>query len=213
MRAAATTEVQLAARAMEAGELVVVPTSRWYMICCDASNADACARIFAAKQRPIEKSMLLVARSVEAVSQQFRMSMDATLLAEAFWPGDLALLLPWRDPTEGQRYSAVGTPEALVTVAPGVLGELAQLSSCPVAATSANISGTLLRRPSITPAEVEEFIAETKTEVSVVVDGGICPTANHVTIVRCGNDRTELIRDGIVHTRAITAALGRDVST
>jgi L-threonylcarbamoyladenylate synthase len=213
IRAVAATEVNLAARAMEAGELVVVPTGRWYMICCDASNADACARIFTAKQRPVEKSLLLVARSVEAASQQFRMSMDATLLAEAFWPGDLALLLSWRDPAEGLRYSAVGAPEALVTVAPGVLGELAQLASCPVAATSANISGTTLRRPSITLAEVQGFIAETGAEVPVVVDGGICPTANHVTIVRCGNDRTELVRDGIVHTRAIRAALGRELST
>jgi L-threonylcarbamoyladenylate synthase len=58
MRIVAPSEIDLAAQAVEAGRLVIVPTSRWYMICCDASNTDACDRIFAAKQRPADKSLL-----------------------------------------------------------------------------------------------------------------------------------------------------------
>lgn len=210
MKVVAPSDVRLAAEAMEAGELVIVPTSRWYMICCDAGNADACARIFAAKQRPADKSLLLVARSMDAVRELFSVSGDAELLARAFWPGDLALLLPWRDAADGARHSAVGVPEGLVTIAPGVLGEFAKLASCSVAATSANISGTTGCGPSITLAEVRDFVTDTEVEVPVVVDGGICPTANHLTVVRCASSRTELVREGTLHTRAVSAALDQN---
>ncbi|MGI5147216.1 L-threonylcarbamoyladenylate synthase [Plantactinospora sp. CA-294935] len=194
---------------MEAGELVIMPTSRWYMICCDAGDADACARIFAAKQRPIAKSMVLVAPSMDAVRQHFRLTAEAELLADALWPGDMALLLPWRDASDGSRYCMVGTPWALVTYAPGLLGELAARASCLIAATTANLSVMDAPGPSINLAEVREFIAKSGAGVSVAVDGGICPTANHLTIVRCADDRTELVREGVVHTRAVMAALHR----
>ncbi|GAA3766732.1 hypothetical protein GCM10022225_61350 [Plantactinospora mayteni] len=207
MRVVAPSEVDLAMQAVEAGNLVVIPTSRWYMICCDAGNVDACARIFAAKQRPIEKSMVLVARSMDAVRQRFRLSTDAERLADSFWPGELALLLPWREPADETRYHMVGSPEALVTYASGVLGDLAARASCLVAATTANLSLPNAPGPSINLAEVREFVAKSGADVSVVIDGGVCPTANHLTIVRCADDRTELVREGAVHIRAIMATL------
>jgi L-threonylcarbamoyladenylate synthase len=211
MRIVASSEIDLAAQAVEAGRLVIVPTSRWYMICCDASNTGACDRIFAAKQRPADKSLLLVAPSTDAVRQRFHLSADAKLVTDALWPGDLALLLPWRDPAEGTRHSAVGTPEALVTSAPGSLGALAQRVSRPLAATSANISGVTGSGPSISLDEVERFLAQSHADVPVVVDGGICPVGNHLTILRCADDRTELVREGVVHRRAVSAALGREI--
>ncbi|MCM4084546.1 L-threonylcarbamoyladenylate synthase [Paractinoplanes hotanensis] len=201
-------DLALAAHAIEAGGLVVVPTQRWYMLCCDASNPDACARIFTTKRRPPDKSLLFVAPSPEAVRQRFRVSKDAELLAAAFWPGDLALLLPWRDQAEGERHQAVGAPEALVTVAPGILGELATLTAAPIAATSANVSGTEGTAPSITLEEVLNFVASTEADLPIVVDGGVCPIANHLTIVRCTAGDTEVVREGVVHPRAVAAVLG-----
>jgi L-threonylcarbamoyladenylate synthase len=209
MRIVRPNELDLAAHAVEAGDLVVIPTRRWYMLCCDAANAGACARVFAAKRRPADRSLLLVASSAEVVQQLLCLSEDAELLAEAFWPGDLALLLPWRDPTDGQRYAAVGTP-ALVTRAPGLLGELANRTACPIAATSANISGTDGPGPSISLAEVREFVEAAGADIPIVVDGGVCPIANHLTIVSCTNDRAELVREGVLHARAVAAVLRRD---
>lgn len=202
-------DLALAARAIEAGELVVVPTQRWYMLCGDASDPDACARIFTTKRRPPDKSLLFVAQSPEAARQHFHVSKEAELLAAAFWPGDLALLLPWRDPAEGERHQAVGAPEALVTVAPGILGELAQLTAVPIAATSANVSGTEGTAPSITLEEVLNFVASTEADLPIVVDGGVCPIANHLTIVRCAAEETDIVREGIVHRRAVAAVLGQ----
>lgn len=94
-------ELASAANAIENGALVVVPTRRWYMLCADASNDNACQRIFTAKSRPSAKPLCLVVPSLSVASDQFDMSPAAQRLANALWPGDLAMLLRWRDPAHG----------------------------------------------------------------------------------------------------------------
>jgi L-threonylcarbamoyladenylate synthase len=207
--------LDIAARAIEAGELVIVPTARWYMICTDASNADASASIFEGKKRPSAKSLAYVAPSLAVCDQHFRLSDEARRLAESFWPGDLALLLPWRSPEAASRHASVGSP-ALTTIASGVLGELAARAKVPVAATTANISGDAGPDdlgPAITLEEVHTFLAASGLKVSVLVDGGVCPAANHLTIVDCFTPEAKLVRTGLVHQRAVAAALGREITT
>ncbi|MEU4358742.1 hypothetical protein [Streptomyces virginiae] len=48
---------------------------------------------------------------------------------------------------------------------------------------------------------------------AVVMDGGVCPAANHLTIVDCADDQTHLIRAGLVHPRAVASVLGRALPT
>jgi L-threonylcarbamoyladenylate synthase len=140
---------------------------------------------------------------------------DARRLATMFWPGDLALLLPWLSPDHAARHAAIGSP-ALTTAAPGVLGELASATTTPLAATTANISGDAGpddRGPAVTLDEVHTFLAASGLPVSVIIDGGICPAANHMTIVDCFAPEAKLVRTGLVHQRSVSAALGRDVRT
>lgn len=198
-----------ASAAIAAGELVVVPTARWYMVCANAADGDACDRIFAGKARPATKSLLYVLPSADAANL-FELSPQAERLAAAFWPGDLAMILPWREPIVGQRHRAVGATNALVSLAPGVLGELAAKSTVPIAATTVNVSGDGSADdpgPAITIAEVERFVALTSVAVSYCLDGGICPVANHLTIVDCTTSDARLVRAGVVHERAIAAAI------
>lgn len=213
MRLIHPTDLDVAARAVEAGELVIVPTYRWYMICADAGSPEACSRIFEGKKRPTSKSLAFVLPSLQAGEKRFHLSREARNLADAFWPGDLALLLPWRDSEDAVKYTAVGSP-ALTTQAPGVLGELASITSTPLAATTVNISGDGGPDdpgPAVTLDEVQHFLATTGVSASVIVDGGICPTANHMTIVDCFTPEARLVRTGLVHQRAVSAALGREI--
>lgn len=213
MRLIHPTDIGIAARAVEAGELVIVPTSRWYMICADAGNPDACKRIFEGKKRPSGKSLAFVVPSLEACESRFHLTPEAKQLATAFWPGDLALLLPWREPADAARHAAVGSP-ALTTYDPGILGALAAATETPIAATTVNISGDGGpddRGPAITLNEVDRFLETTGVKVEVIVDGGICAAANHMTIVDCFVQEARLSRTGLVHQRAVSAALGREV--
>ena len=197
-----------AARALEHGSLVVVPTSRWYMVCADATNTEACERIFTAKKRPTGKSLVLVSPSLRHAQATFSMTAAASALATAFWPGDLALVLPWADPAHG--YDTVGTPNAHVTVTTGHLGALAAEATAPVAATTINTSGDAHSShpgPAITLTEVQSFLAGSRLDVAVTIDGGICPLADHMTIVDCTQPAARITRTGVVHQRAVHAAL------
>jgi L-threonylcarbamoyladenylate synthase len=141
----------------------------------------------------------------------FTVNDDAQRLMDASWPGDLALRLPWRDEQTAHQHEPVGTP-ALVTHAPGPLGHLAQSANVPIAATTVNISGDAsldAPGPAITTTEVNDFLNLTGIAVSVILDGGICPAANHLTIVDCSATDARLDRPGLVHERAIAAALAR----
>lgn len=212
MKIVQSIDIDAAVEALEDGELVIVPTSRWYMICCDATNDRACQRIFKAKQRPPDKSLLLVVPSITVAHQRLQFTRDADALAEAFWPGDLAMIIPWRDPDDGQRLSAVGACAALVNQDGGVLGELARRAHVLVAATSVNISGDASPAdpgPAISLSQVSAFLSTADVEVRVVVDGGICPTANHLTIVDCTGERARIVRPGVIHERAVFAALAK----
>lgn len=214
MRSIPLGQIHEAARALEAGGLVIVPTRRWYMICADATNAAACRGIFDAKKRPLGKSLVLVTPSQNHCEQHFVLHPEARRLMDAFWPGDLALLLPWRDENNAARHTAVGAP-ALVTQSPDALGQLAEMAAVTVAATTVNLSGdahTDAPGPAITIEEVHAFLKLSATPVSVVLDGGVCPSANHLTIVDCATTKVRLVRAGLVHERAVSAALGRELT-
>ena len=205
-------QVAEAAAAVDAGGLVVVPTARWYMLCGAAGDRAVCDRIFAGKRRPSGKPLLYVTRSTAEAFEKFVMTPDAERLVDAFWPGDLALRLIWRNPEEGSAYPSVGESDALVGHEAGVLGELARLAAVPLAATTANISaapGAAGPEPAITVGEVAAFVSESGMDVAVVVDGGVCPVARHLTVVDCTGPHAVLARSGVVDDRAVTAALTR----
>lgn len=202
-------ELDSAAEAVEAGELVIVPTRRWYMVCANANDADACQRIFTGKKRPTSKPLALVVPSARIAHELFVLSPRAQTLISALWPGDLAIITPWRDPAVGQRHAAVGTPHALITHDPGILGELATKSQVPIATTTASISSDPQAGlgPAITVEEVDDFLQVSGMKVAFCIDGGICPAADHLTVVDCTDKETRVIRTGLVHERAIAAAL------
>ncbi|WP_432832900.1 L-threonylcarbamoyladenylate synthase [Dactylosporangium sp. CA-092794] len=199
-----------AATAVDAGGVVIVPTSRWYMLCGRADFPEVAERIFLAKRRPESRSLLLAAPSTETVRRLFTLSPVAGLLAEAFWPGDLALLLPWQHDDDRRRMTSVGSP-ALVAMPGGALGELSRLLSGPLAATSVNLcpDGDLPGSvPAVTVNEVRQFVDRSGADIAVVVDGGVCPHPVDMTIVDCTDAGAVLRREGMVRTRSVAAVLG-----
>jgi L-threonylcarbamoyladenylate synthase len=213
MKVVGRDDVEVAARAVEAGGLVIVPTSRWYMLCCSAENGDACQRVFRAKRRPPDKSLLLLLPSREDAGKYFHLSPAAERLIREFWPGDLSLHLTWKNADIGKRFEWTGPSVALVGNPSGELGALSRGASPLVAATSANISGSGNSRgcgPAVSFGEVLGFIEESGCEVAVAVDGGICPHYVHTTVVDCSQSggKAAIVREGAVHRRAIEAVLG-----
>lgn len=197
------------AAAVDAGGIVVLPTRRWYMLCADSTNGGACERIFEAKGRRRSKSLALVMPSTAAVAERFILSSPARRLAECLWPGDLALLLPWAPVGRGGPWW-LGTATAMVTRDPWLLGELAASTRNPPAVAVVSRSDAddpAERQPALTPAEVERFIARSAIPVATVVDGGVCPLGQGLTVVDCSSSTPQIVREGAVHPRAINAVL------
>lgn len=210
MRLISPDDLDLAVRAVASGELVVLPTRRWYMICANARDQDACLRVFAGKGRPNSKPLAFVLPDTDVADDLFVMTPHARQLASAFWPGDLALTLRWRDSDTRQSHAPVGVSSALVTMDPGPLGELARRALVPIATTTANMSeitSTEAAGPAITTTEVQQFVAESGLDVAYCVDGGVCPLAHHLTIVDCTATEARIARSGVIHDRAVAAAI------
>ncbi len=198
-----SSDLRAATRAVRQGGIVVVPTRRWYMVCCLHDRVDLANRMFLAKRRPRDKSLLLVPPSLDSARARLHFTPTADRLAAAFWPGELALRLDWN----GEAPEHLGR-RVLVSFGDDPLGRLAALVGAPLAATSANISGPDGAGPPITLAEAITFAESGDLAVGCFVDGGVCPYFEPLTIVRCpGSGGYTLERQGLVHERAIRAAL------
>jgi L-threonylcarbamoyladenylate synthase len=197
------------AEVIDAGGTVVMPTRRWYMLCADSTDEAACRGVFAGKGRPTAKPLALVMPSNTAVAARFVLSPEARRLAERLWPGDLALLLPWRSAEDTERHPWLGTGNAMVTRDPWLLGDLAARTRNPIATAVVSRSdgeGPAGRDPALSPSAVLAFVSAHGASVDLVVDGGLCPLGIGLTVVDCAAEPI-IVRAGAVHPRAVEAAL------
>ena len=86
-----------AARLILAGQPVAVPTETVYGLAADATNAEAVARIYAAKGRPSFNPLIVHVPDFAAAMRIGRFDEQARSLAEEHWPGPLTLVVPLRD--------------------------------------------------------------------------------------------------------------------
>src|SRR5438105_6086443 len=141
-----------AAHWIRLGRVVAMSTDTLYGIAVDPCNAEAVARVFEAKGRPAGLALPLVAADVEQIASHLgRPPLMALRLADRFWPGPLAVLMP-APPALAVEVTA-GTGTVAVRV-PNFTIARAVCRACghPVTATSANISGEVA---SADPDEVE----------------------------------------------------------
>ncbi|MGW3499050.1 L-threonylcarbamoyladenylate synthase [Streptomyces sp. NPDC001020] len=208
-----TTQLDAAAELLTGGAVVAVPTPRWYMLAARAADPAATTTILRIKQRPEHKPLLLLLDALPTAQAHFLLSTDAHALAQHLWPGELALRLPWQ--IGAARLPAVGDP-ALVGCPDGILGQLLRLTGEPLSAAACSIStpaATADDHPALTADHVAAFNAQTGARIAAVIDAGICPQGQHMTIVDCPHDQpARLHREGTVHPRAIAAALTEGAS-
>jgi L-threonylcarbamoyladenylate synthase len=202
-------ELEKAAETLRAGGLVAVPTETVYGLGADAENPAALARVFQTKGRPATHPLIVHIGESDRLERWVReVPESARLLAEAFWPGPLTLVLhrSARVPlaaTGGLETVAVRTPAH-----PVALALLAEFGGG-IAAPSANRFG------SVSPTTAEHVRAELGDAVDVVLDGGPCTVGVESTIVDLSSDlpgaAPRLLRPGGVTREELEAVLGRPV--
>jgi L-threonylcarbamoyladenylate synthase len=158
-------DVERAARAIEAGDLVVYPTETVYGMGADAVDAEAVERVFDAKGRDRGKPVSLGVPSVERATEYVDPTERELRFMREFLPGPVTVVVQRRAAvpdvlTAGREKVGVRVPDHDLAL------ELFEAADVPVTATSANLSGTGSVR------EIAELSDEIHEAVAAVLDGG-----------------------------------------
>ena len=190
--------VARAAALIATGGIVAVPTETVYGLAADATRADAVARIYAAKGRPSFNPLIVHVLDLAAAERIAVFDDDARVLAGAFWPGPLTLVLPVRAGAGLTPAVTAGLATVAVRV-PAGRAMRALLAACgtPLAAPSANRSG------GISPTSAAHVAASLGGAVALVIDDGDCPAGLESTIVA----GREVLRPGPITGDAVSARL------
>ena len=190
--------VARAAAMIAAGDIVAVPTETVYGLAADARQADAVARIYAAKGRPSFNPLIVHVLDLAAAEALAVVDAEARALAAAFWPGPLTLVLPLRVDAGLAPAVTAGLATVAIRVPAGrAMRALLAASGVPLAAPSANRSGA------ISPTCAAHVAMSLGGAVPLILDDGDCPAGVESTIV-AGCD---VLRPGPVTAAAIALIL------
>ena len=128
-----------AARFLRAGGVLIFPTETFYGMGCLAAHAEAVARVYQLKCRPVHKPLPLLAAQAAQVDDVAELAAMPQGLA-AFWPGPLTVLLPARACLPQALVNAEGQVAVRVTPHP-LAAQLAVEAGGALTASSANLSG------------------------------------------------------------------------
>ena len=195
--------IRRAAALLRAGELVAFPTETVYGLGADALNAEASARIFAAKGRPADNPLIahIAGESGLAGLIAGEPCACARALMRAFWPGPMTLIFPKsprvpREVTAGLDTVAVRMPSHPVARA------LIRAAQTPIAAPSANRSG----RPS--PTTAAHVLEDMEGRIPLILDGGPCEVGLESTVVDVTGARPRILRPGGVTLEMLEGIVG-----
>ncbi len=195
-----------AAAKLRAGELVAFPTETVYGLGADATNDDAVAGIFAAKQRPSFNPLISHFPDRDAAAQHAVFDARADKLADAFWPGALTLVLPKRSDSNVSQLTTAGLPSIAVRVpAHEMARALLRAVGRPIAAPSANRSGR------ISPTTAAHVAASLGNAIGMILDGGPCGVGLESTVIDLTTDRVVMLRPGGITRDQVAEVLGTDV--
>ncbi len=186
---------------LRGGELVAFPTDTVYGVGALAWEAQAVAKLYAAKLRPAGKAIpILLAdpADVELVARDLPSA--ARRLAERFWPGPLTLVVP-RAERVPPEVSAGGTSVAVRVPDHAMARDLIRAAGAPLATTSANLSGG----PS--PVTAQDVAAQLAGRIPFILDGGPCPGGVASTVVDLTGPQPVVLRPGPISLDEILAAL------
>jgi len=184
--------IEQAAELLRKGEIVAIPTETVYGLAANGLDAEAVAKIFAAKGRPQDNPLILHISDfsmLEDIAEEI--PEFAKKLADKFWPGPLTMIFPKKNivPAEtcgGLDTVAVRMPKQEFT------RELIRKCGFPLAAPSANTSGL----PS--PTAAVHVFEDMNGKIPLIMDGGECACGVESTVITFENSGLRVLRPGAI---------------
>jgi L-threonylcarbamoyladenylate synthase len=186
---------------LEKGHVVALPTETVYGLGALLNSPEAIDKIYTLKGRPSNNPLIIHVSDCAMISKYTQEApQDLPLLAKAFWPGPLTIVMKINQMAIPEQARA-GLPTAAFRI-PNHPLTLQLLKTCgPLVMPSANLSG----RPSSTcPEHVEEDFGSDFP----VVDGGSCQNGMESTILMEDKETWKIIRLGTIPPEAFVPVLG-----
>ena len=190
-----------AAAILRAGGLVAFPTETVYGLGADAFNADAVARIFAAKGRPDDNPLIVHIAHLDQIERLAAgLSPSARTLIEHGFPGPLTVIVKKKPEVPDIVTGGLSTVGIRMPRHP-VAQVFLEACGVPVAAPSANLSG----RPS--PTTWQAVYDDLNGRIACLLQGDRSEAGLESTVVDCTEAVPGVLRAGVVTVEQLRAVL------
>ena len=201
--------LDIAAKALQQGEIVSFPTETVYGLGAIATSQEAVLKVFEAKGRPSDNPLIVHISDIQQMTSTVEEVPEIALtLAKAFWPGPLTMILKAKPGIYAPALSA-GLPTVSFRMPNHPLTlELISKVGIPLVGPSANLS----TKPS--PTKVEHVFEDMNGRIRGIVDGGSSTVGVESTVIDLTNDEGPVIlRPGVITKEQIEAVIGPIQST
>lgn len=184
------------------GGLVAFPTETVYGLGADALNESASRKIYEAKGRPSDNPLIVHIADVKDLDVLGYSNEKARMLAEAFWPGPLTIVLPKKNIVPKGTTGGLDTVAIRMPSHPAALA-LIRESGKYIAAPSANTSG----RPS--PTKASHVREDLEGKIDFIIDGGTVGIGIESTIIDVTGAEPTILRPGFITKEMLEDIIGK----
>ena len=193
--------IDRAARVIQDGGLVAIPTETVYGLAGSALNPTSAEKIYAAKGRPSDNPLIVHIAKPEEAETLAETNETYYRLAARFMPGPLTIILPKKGIVPDEVTAGLDSV-ALRCPSNEIARKLIEVSGHPIAAPSANRSGI----PS--PTKAEHVLTDMDGRIDMIIDGGECDIGLESTVIKITDDGCIILRPGAVTEEMLSEICG-----
>lgn len=179
-----------ACEAIKDGQVVAIPTETVYGLGANAFSSDSAKKIYEVKGRPSDNPLIVhIAEKQDAKEIASYLPESFYKLADAFWPGPLTMIVKKSEKipytvTAGLDTVGIRMPDNECT------RYLIRKSGCPVAAPSANISGT------VSATDAKYVYDDFNGKIPYIIDSGSSKIGLESTVINLTLTPPVILRPG-----------------
>ena len=179
-----------AAEAIKDGQVVAIPTETVYGLGANAFCENSAKKIYEVKGRPSDNPLIVhIADIEEAKEISNELPESFFRLSDAFWPGPLTMIVKKSDKipytvTAGLDTVGIRMPDNAYT------RYIIRKSGCPIAAPSANISGT------VSATDAKYVYDDFNGKIPYIIDSGNSRIGLESTVINLTLDPPVILRPG-----------------
>ena len=192
--------IRLLKQSLEDGNIIAVPTDTVYGLIADAYNEKAVNKIFKTKLRPKKLPLIIFVSSIEEAKKIGHFSKYDELLAKAFWPGDLTLIVKRKSNKIFYGHKSSTTVGIRIPNHKALLNLLIETKK-PLASTSAN------SHKEKAPKNIKELDIISNKEITYALVSNHKIAGSESTIVSLINDKINILRSGRISISMIEAQI------